>query len=59
MIEAPFAPLATALTRSRSRSRQADALAIGATLPDPLIEDIRLFAATWVAGFVFFLAFLG
>lgn len=29
-----------------------------ARLSDQLIEDIRLFAVTWAAGFVFLLAFL-
>ena len=43
MIEAPPAP-PTALPRIR--------------LSDQLIEDIRLFAVTWAAGFVFLLAFL-
>jgi hypothetical protein len=56
MIEAQYAPLSAALIR-RSGAWPAEQ-PIRITLSPAVMEDIRLFALTWAAGFAFFLAFV-
>jgi hypothetical protein len=56
MIEAQYAPLSAALIR-RSRAWPTEQ-PIRITLSPAVVEDIRLFALTWAAGFAFFLALL-